>query len=39
MCDELTAKDAEEYVRRNALTRRKFNKWGAGAALAMRLLY
>ena len=37
MCDELTAKDAEEYVRRNALTRRKFNKWGAGAALAMLL--
>ncbi len=37
MCDELTAKDAEEYVRRNALTRRTFNKWGAGAALAMLL--
>ena len=37
MCDELTNKDAEEYLRRNALTRREFNKRGAGAALAMLL--
>ncbi len=37
MCDELTNKDAEEYLRRNALTRRAFNKHGAAAALAMML--
>ena len=37
MCDELTNKDAEEYLRRSALTRREFNKRGAGAALAMML--
>jgi len=37
MCDELTAKDAEEYLRRNAITRREFSKRGAGAALAMML--
>ena len=37
MCDELTAKDTEEYLKRNALTRREFNKRGAGAALAMLL--
>ena len=37
MCDELTAKDAEEYLRRNAITRREFGKRGAGAALAMIL--
>ena len=37
MCDELTAKDAEEYLRRNAVTRREFSKRGAGAALAMML--
>lgn len=37
MCDELTAKDAEEYLRRNAITRREFGKRGAGAALAMML--
>ena len=37
MCDELTAKDAEEYLRRNGLTRRQFNIAGAGAALAMML--
>ena len=35
MCDELTNKDAEEYLRRKGLTRREFNKRGAGAALAM----
>ena len=37
MCDELTAKDAEEYLRRNRLTRREFSKRGAGAAIAMML--
>lgn len=37
MCDELTNKDAEEYLRRNGLTRREFNIRGAGAALAMLL--
>lgn len=37
MCDELTNKDAEEYLRRNGLTRRQFNIHGAGAALAMLL--
>jgi len=37
MCDELTNKDAEEYLRRNALTRREFSKRGVGAAIAMML--
>lgn len=37
MCDELTAKDAEIYLRRKGLTRREFNKRGAGVALAMFL--
>ncbi len=37
MCDELTNKDAEEYLRRKGLTRREFNKHGAGAALALFL--
>lgn len=37
MCDELTNKDAEEYLRRNGLTRREFNIRGAGVALAMLL--
>ena len=37
MCDELTDKDAEEYLRRNGLTRREFNIRGAGVALAMLL--
>lgn len=37
MCDELTAKDAEEYLRRNKLSRREFSKRGAGVALAMML--
>ena len=37
MCDELTNRDAEEYLRRNGLTRREFNKRGAGAAFAMLL--
>jgi len=37
MCDELTAKETEEYLKRTALTRREFNKRGVGAALAMLL--
>lgn len=37
MCDEQTANDVEEYLRRNALTRREFGKRGAGVALAMML--
>lgn len=37
MCDELTNKDTEEYLRRNGLTRREFNIRGAGVALAMLL--
>ena len=37
MCDELTAKDNEEFFRRQGLTRRDFNKLGASAALAMAL--
>lgn len=37
MCDEQTARDVEEYLRRNALTRREFGKRGAGVALAMML--
>ncbi len=37
MCDELTNKDAEAYLRRNALSRREFNKRGVGAAVAMLL--
>ena len=37
MCDELTNKDAEVYLRRNPLTRREFNKRGTAAAIAMLL--
>ena len=37
MCDELTAKDAEEYLRQKAMTRREFSKRSAGVALAMML--
>ncbi|MCG6922737.1 MAG: dienelactone hydrolase family protein [Acidobacteria bacterium] len=37
MCDELTNKDAEEYLRRSGLTRRDFNKLGSAAAFAMLL--
>jgi len=37
MCDELTDKDAEEYLERKGLTRREFNIRGSGAALAMML--
>ena len=37
MCDDLTSRDVEEYLRKSGLTRREFNKRGAGAALAMTL--
>lgn len=37
MCDELTAKDAEDYLRRNGISRREFSRRGAGAAIAMML--
>lgn len=37
MCDELTNKDAEEYLRRNALTRREFSKRGVAVTIAMML--
>jgi carboxymethylenebutenolidase len=37
MCDEQTNKDAEEYLRRQALTRRAFNKYGVATAVAMML--
>jgi len=37
MCDELTVKDDEEYLRKQDLTRRDFNKGAAGVALSMML--
>jgi carboxymethylenebutenolidase len=37
MCDDLTAKDTEEFLRRKGLTRRDFNITGAGMALTMLL--
>lgn len=37
MCDELTARDAEEFLKKTSLTRRDFSKRTAGAALAMML--
>ncbi|MEE4143986.1 MAG: dienelactone hydrolase family protein [Halieaceae bacterium] len=37
MCDELTEKDNAEYLRKRGLTRREFNRLGAGAALVMTL--
>ena len=37
MCDELTIKDNEEFFRKQGITRRDFNKVGAGAALVMAL--
>jgi len=37
MCDELTNKDAEEFLGRNGLTRREFGKQGAGVALTILL--
>jgi carboxymethylenebutenolidase len=37
MCDELTNKDVEDYLRRNAISRRDFGKRAAGAGLMMML--
>lgn len=37
MCDDLTARDADNYLRRKGVTRRQFNKQGAGMAVAMLL--
>ncbi len=37
MCDELTNKDAEDYLQRRGLTRREFSKRSAGVAFAMML--
>jgi len=37
MCDELTNKDVEKYLRSQGLTRRQFNKTSVGAALALML--
>ncbi|HSF17690.1 MAG TPA: dienelactone hydrolase family protein [Vicinamibacteria bacterium] len=37
MCNELTAKDVEEYLRRNSITRRDFTKIGSSAVIAMML--
>ena len=37
MCDESTNEDAEDYLQRNSLTRRDFNRLGTTAALAMLL--
>jgi carboxymethylenebutenolidase len=37
MCDELTAKDDEEYLRKHGLTRREFSKGSIAATLSMML--
>ena len=37
MCDEQTVKDDNEYLRKQGLTRREFNKQGAGVAAAIML--
>lgn len=37
MCDDLTNKDVDDYLRKNGLTRRSFTVAGAGAALSMLL--
>ncbi len=37
MCDDLTNKDVEDYLRRHGLTRRQFSLGSAGAALALML--
>ena len=37
MCDELTNRDAERYLQRQALTRRQFNRYGVAAAVAAML--
>ncbi|MGH8495467.1 MAG: dienelactone hydrolase family protein [Gammaproteobacteria bacterium] len=38
MCDELTHRDAEEYLARKGLTRRNFNRQAAGATIAALLV-
>jgi len=37
MCDEITVKDTEEYLRKQGLSRREFGKLGMGAAMLMML--
>jgi len=37
MCDDLTEKDNDDYLRKSGITRRDFNKLGMGTALAMLL--
>ena len=37
MCDELTARDTEEFLRKQGVTRRDFSKIGASAAVIMAL--
>ena len=37
MCDELTIKDTEDFLRKQGLTRREFTKSSAGVALAVML--
>jgi hypothetical protein len=37
MCDELTERDNDNYLRKRGMTRRDFNKLGMGAALAVLL--
>jgi carboxymethylenebutenolidase len=37
MCDEITNKEADDYLRKQGLSRREFNKRGAGVALLMLL--
>lgn len=37
MCDELTVKDDEEFLRKNGLTRRDFSKGAVGVTLSMML--
>lgn len=37
MCDDLTNRDVEAYLRTHALTRRQFSRYGIGAAIAMML--
>jgi carboxymethylenebutenolidase len=37
MCDELTEKDNEEFLRKHGLTRRDFSKGAAGVAFSMML--
>jgi len=37
MCDEQTERDTDEYLRKQGITRRDFNRTGAGAAVLMML--